>query len=120
MVPKGCSASRLRSFIFSYADAHRDRLGVNFERLPINCPHATTVQYTYQRDGAMRFDDNGGPDPNYEPNSTGGPVADPAYAEPPMKISGDADRYEQKRGVYDDYIQPGDLYRLMSVFGNLK
>ena len=50
---------------------------------------------------------------NYEPNSFGGPVADPAYAEPPLKISGDADRYEQKRGVDDDYIQPGNLFRLM-------
>jgi catalase len=62
----------------------------------------------------MRFDDNGGPDPNYEPNSMGGPTADPAYAEPPLKISGDADRYEQRRGVDDDYVQPGNLYRLMS------
>jgi catalase len=104
----------LQARIFSYADAHRYRLGVNFERLAINCPHATTVQNTYQRDGAMRFDENGGPDPNYEPNSTGGPVADPAFAEPPLRISGDADRYEQKRGVDDDYIQPGNLYRLMS------
>ena len=62
----------------------------------------------------MRFDDNGGPGPNYEPNSFGGPKADPAYNEPPLKISGDADRYEQKRGVDDDYIQPGNLFRLMS------
>ena len=35
--------------------------------------------------------------------------------EPPLKISGDADRYEQKRGVDDDYIQPGNLFRLMSA-----
>ena len=62
----------------------------------------------------MRFDDNSGPDPNYEPNSTGGPTADTAFDEPPLKISGDAARYEQKRGVDDDYIQPGNLYRLMS------
>ncbi|NIO08558.1 MAG: catalase, partial [Deltaproteobacteria bacterium] len=27
--------------------------------------------------------------------------------------SGDADRYDQKRGVDDDYIQPGNLFRLM-------
>jgi len=103
----------LQARIFSYADAHRYRLGVNFERLPINAPHATTVQNTYQRDGAMRFDDNGGPDPNYEPNSLGGPTADTAYAEPPLKISGDADWYDQKRGVDDDYVQPGNLFRLM-------
>jgi len=104
----------LQARIFSYADAHRYRLGVNFERLPANAPKATKVVNTYQRDGAMRFDDNAGPGPNYEPNSFGGPTADPAYNELPLKISGDADRYEQKRGVDDDYIQPGNLYRLMS------
>jgi len=103
----------LQARIFSYADAHRYRLGVNYERLPINSPHATKVANTYQRDGQMRFDDNGGPDPNYEPNTLGGPKADPAYNEPRLKISGDADRYEQKRGVDDDYVQPGNLYRLM-------
>jgi len=116
-VPPGISFSpckMLQARIFSYADAHRYRLGANFERLPINAPKATKVVNTYQRDGAMRFDDNGGPDPNYEPNTMGGPAADPAYAEPPLKISGDADRYEQKRGVDDDYVQPGNLYRLMS------
>lgn len=31
----------------------------------------------------------------------------------PLKISGDADRYEQKRSVDDDYIQPSNLFRLM-------
>ena len=103
----------LQARIFAYADAHRYRLGVNFERLPINAPHATKVVNTYQRDGYMRFDDNGGASPNYEPNSFGGPTEDPAYSEPPLRISGDADRYEQKRGVDDDYVQPGNLYRLM-------
>jgi len=104
----------LQARIFSYADAHRYRLGVNYERLPVNAPHATKVENPYQRDGHMRFDDNGGPGPNYEPNSLGGPTEDHSYNDPPLKISGDADRYEQKRGVDDDYIQPGNLYRLMS------
>ena len=114
-VPPGISFSpckMLQARLFAYADAHRYRLGANFERLPINCPHATKAN-NYQRDGQMRFDDNGGPSPNYEPNSFGGPTADPAYKEPPLKISGDAARYEQKRGVDDDYVQPGNLYRLM-------
>ena len=61
----------------------------------------------------MRFDENGGASPNYEPNSFGGPKASRALAEPPLKISGDAARYEQERGVDDDYIQPGNLYRLL-------
>ncbi len=50
---------------------------------------------------------------SYKPNSFDGSVADPAYAEPPLKISDDAGRYEQKRGVEDDYGQPGMLYCLM-------
>ncbi len=102
----------LQARIFAYADAHRYRLGANYELLPINRPRAAEA-HNYQRDGLMRFDGNAGPAVNYEPNTFGGPVADPAYAEPPLKISGDADRYEQKRGVDDDYIQPGNLFRLM-------
>ncbi len=102
----------LQARIFSYADAHRYRLGVNFERLPINKPH--TEVHNYQRDGHMRFDDNGGASPNYEPNSFNGPIEDHTYDEPPLKISGNADRYEQKRGVDDDYVQPGNLFRLMT------
>ncbi|MCF7857816.1 MAG: catalase [Candidatus Cloacimonetes bacterium] len=105
----------LQARIFSYTDAHRYRLGSNFERLPINAPHATKVQNPYQRDGHMRFDDNGGPGPNYEPNSFGGAKEDHSYDEPPLKLFGDAARYEQKRGVDDDYIQPGNLYRIMSA-----
>ena len=101
----------LQARLFAYPDAHRYRLGANYERLPANAPKVPANNY--QRDGAMRFDDNGGPSANYEPNSFHGPTADPAYREPPLKISGDADRYEQKRGVDDDYIQPGNLYRLM-------
>jgi catalase len=104
----------LQARIFSYADAHRYRLGTNYERLPVNCPHAAKVNNPYQRDGAMRFDENGGAEPNYEPNSFGGPKEAPEYKEPPLKINGDADHYEQKRGVDDDYVQPGNLFRLMS------
>lgn len=104
----------LQARIFSYADAHRYRLGVNYERLPVNAPRASKVQNKYQRDGQMRFDDNGGAGPNYEPNSFDAPVENHDYDEPPLKISGDADRYEQKRGVDEDYIQPGNLFRLMS------
>jgi len=114
-VPPGISFSpckMLQARLFAYPDAHRYRLGVNYERLPANAPRGTT-SFNYQRDGHMRFDDNGGASPNYEPNTFGGPTADPAFREPPLRISGDADRYEQKRGVDDDYIQPGNLYRLL-------
>ena len=98
--------------IFAYGDAHRHRLGVNYESLPVNKPHVPV--HNYHRDGAMRFDANGGGSVNYEPNSYGGPVEDPAYKEPPFHVSGDADRYDHRVGN-DDYSQPGALFRLMSA-----
>src|SRR6516225_10934783 len=62
--------------IFSYADAHRHRLGVNYESLPVNRPCLPVRNY--YRDGAMRFDGNEGAAVNYEPNSFGGPMEDSA------------------------------------------
>jgi catalase len=62
----------------------------------------------------MRFFPNN-PNPNayYEPNSFSGPRQAPEYREPPLKISGDADRYDHRAGN-DDYSQPGALFRLMT------
>ena len=97
--------------IISYADAHRYRLGVNYEALPVNKPQCPV--HSYHRDGAMRFDGNGGGAVNYEPNSLGGPVEDHRFVEPPLAISGDADRYNHREGN-DDYTQPGNLFRLMT------
>jgi len=96
--------------IVSYADAHRYRLGVNYESLPVNMPRAKVK--TYHRDGTMRFDDNGGGSVNYEPNSFGGPAETARFKEPPLPIHGDADRYDHREGN-DDYTQAGNLYRLL-------
>ena len=96
--------------IFSYADAHRYRLGVNYEDLPVNKPKAAV--HNYHKDGSMRFNDNSGGAVNYEPNSFDGPVENPKFKEPPLKIDGDADRYDHREGN-DDYTQAGNLYRLM-------
>jgi len=107
----GHSPDKMLQFrIFSYADAHRHRLGVNYEALPVNRPRCPVN--TYHRDGAMRFDGNGGGSVNYEPNSFGGPVEDARFREPPLAISGDADRYNHRDGN-DDYGQAGALFRLM-------
>lgn len=101
----------LQGRLFAYGDAHRYRLGGNHGLLPVNRPHATTAQ-NYQRDGAMRFDDNGKGSVHYEPNSFGGPKQDPAAAEPALPLRGAADRYDHRAGN-DDYSQAGDLFRLM-------
>ncbi len=104
----------LQGRLFSYADAHRHRLGTHYEALPVNTPKCPVNHY--HKDGAMRFFDNntGNPDAYYEPNSFDGPAEDPSVAEPPLRISGDADRYNHRDGN-DDYKQPGDLFRLMNA-----
>src|SRR6266581_4690866 len=102
----------LQARIFSYADAHRHRVGVNADQIPVNKPRCPV--HTYNVDGAMRLAGNPNPDAYYEPNSFNGPVQDESFREPPLKISGDADRYNHRDGN-DDYRQPGDLFRLMSA-----
>jgi catalase len=100
----------LQARLISYPDAHRYRLGVNYDTLPVN--QAKCPVHTYHRDGAMRFDGNSGAAPNYEPNSFGGPTQDAAYRERPRTISGSVDRHNHRLDS-DYYIQPGNLFRLM-------
>jgi len=112
-VPPGIGHSpdrMLQMRMISYADAQRYRLGVNYQSLPVNKPRCQVDNY--YRDGKMRFDGNGGSAVNYEPNSFGGPVEDPAFKEPPLRISGDMDRYDHRQGN-DDFTQAGNLYRLL-------
>ena len=101
----------LQGRLISYPDAHRYRIGVNYDSLPVNKPQCPVR--TYNRDGAMRFDGNYGSTPNYEPNSFGGPVEDPTYRERPGTISGTVDRHNHRLDA-DYYTQPGNLFRLMS------
>jgi catalase len=100
----------LQARLISYPDAHRYRLGVNFESLPVNAPKCPV--HTYNRDGFMRFDDNGGSGPNYEPNSFGGPVEEHRFVERRYSTTGEVGRYNHREGN-DDYTQAGDLFRLM-------
>ncbi|MEQ8852116.1 catalase [Gimesia sp.] len=100
----------LQARVFSYADAHRHRLGTHYEALPVNEPRCPV--HHYHKDGAMHFKSNGCPvDAYYEPNSFNGPVERPDVAEPPLQISGDADRYDHREGN-DDYSQPRALFQL--------
>lgn len=100
----------LQGRLLSYPDAHRYRLGVNYDTLPVNKPQCPV--HTYNRDGAMRFDGNSGSAVNYEPNSFNGPAEDPAYCERPQTITGSVDRHNHRLDN-DYYSQPGNLFRLM-------
>ena len=103
----------LQARIFAYADAHRYRLGTHYEALPVNSPRCPV--HHYHKDGPMRSAPNNPyPDAYYEPNSFSGPAEDSSYAEPPLRISGDAARYDHREGN-DDYMQPGNLFRLLDA-----
>ncbi|MGG1551590.1 catalase KatA [Paenibacillus ferrarius] len=100
----------LQGRLFAYSDAHRYRVGANHHALPINRPHSEVN--TYQRDGQMRPDSNGGGSVYYEPNSFGGPAESPADKPAPLDVTGQADSVAYDHN--DHYTQAGDLYRLLS------
>ena len=101
----------LQARIFAYADAHRYRIGTHYEALPVNAPKCPVNHY--HKDGNMNFigQKTGNVDAYYEPNSMGGAVEDHAVAEPPLRISGDAARFNHRAGN-DDYAQPRALHNL--------
>ncbi len=99
----------LQGRLFAYADAHRYRVGTNHNALPINQPQSPV--HHYQRDGAMRFDGNGGSAINYEPNSANGPKEDGNAKLGNYEVSGAWGSYAYPDD--DHYTQAGDLFRLL-------
>lgn len=96
---------------FSYPDAHRHRIGVNYKELPVNSAHATTVR-SYSKDGQMRHRNPG--DPVYVPNSKGGPHADSIAAGPQAVWHTDGGIVRQaytRRRDDDDWGQAGTMVR---------
>ncbi|TVL42094.1 catalase KatB [Shewanella algae] len=109
----------LQARLFAYADAQRYRIGANYNQLPVNCPHATQANH-HQRAGAMAgaqcpyhgSQTGGDASANYGPNSQPSGLQDATeFKEPPLRLDGEADRYS--RYGQDDYIQAGNLYRLL-------
>ncbi len=96
--------------LFSYSDAHRARLGVNYRQIPVNRPKSPV--HSYSKDGAMRIDNVS--DPVYAPNSKGGPKADgERYPQVEIwKASGEFVRAAYTlRKDDDDWGQAGTLVR---------
>ena len=95
--------------LFSYPDAHRARLGVNFTQIPVNAPVAPVHAYT--KDGIGRV--HNVTDPVYFPNSKGGPQADAVHNPPPSWYS-DGDMVHTAYELHaedDDWGQAGALVR---------
>ncbi len=100
----------LQGRLLSYPDAHRHRLGPNYEQIPVN--RARCPVHNYQRDGFMRVDENGSDSPNYFPNSFDNTQIDHSYREPAMELdSSRADWYDRNENDDDHFTQPGNLFR---------
>lgn len=106
----------LQARLFAYGDAHRYRLGINGTRLPVNSPKGVPGgARNHGRDGAMRFDGNGGRTRNYEPNSFDGPTQSNESTGLGVTVSGTTGTYIPERHAEDnDFVQAGALYRVMS------
>ena len=112
----------LQARLFNYADAQRYRLGVNHHQIPVNA--ARCPVHSNHRDGQGRVDGNFGATLHYEPNSFGQWQQQPAYKEPPLRITGNGDHWSFRDDDSNYFEQPGKLFRLMTpaqqqtLFGN--
>ena len=103
----------LQARLFNYPDAQRYRLGVNYHQIPVNA--ARCPVHSNPRDGTTRVDGNYGSTLHYEPNSFGQWQEQPQYAEPPLKINGDAAHWNFREDDSDYFSQPRALFNLMNA-----
>lgn len=93
----------------AYHDAQRYRIGVNFEKLPINRPKVPVINNI--RDGKMNFIPH--PGYNYSPNIIQKNCPRPSYNKYPAKPLYDAGFQVQKEASnkeYDDFTQATQFY----------
>lgn len=99
----------LQGRLFSYADAHRYRVGANFHLLEVNrCPF---VVNNFQRDGAMADSSQYKDAPNYYPNSFGDIKPSSAHTSFEEDLdSNHVANFNRDENDDDHYTQPGLLY----------
>ena len=104
----------LQARLFAYGDAQRYRLGINHTQLPVNAPQGVMGgARNYGRDGAMRFDGNGGKAKSY-PNDAGPQPSGEPYSYG-VALQGQTGTFVQPHHAEnDDFVQAGALYRVMS------
>ncbi len=109
----------LQGRLIAYQDAHRYRVGVNYNQLPVNAAKCPVNHY--QRDGAMAGLSPAGGNhhqtsgANYFPNDRdNAPKPATSVAEPAMPVEAGAwlDRFDTDQD--DHYTQAGNLFRIMS------
>lgn len=116
----------LQGRLFSYSDAHRYRLGVNFNDIPVNRPKCPVMNPTF-RDGAYCFTDNYGNLPNYFPNSQDVVKMNrnPKAIEHRQQVQGeiyrydssDDDNYSQATVFWEQVLDKEEQARLVKYMG---
>ncbi|GBP10391.1 Catalase [Eumeta japonica] len=99
---------------FAYRDAQNYRLGVNFNRIPVNCPIQTRV-LTYNRDGNPPVKDNERDTPNYFPNTFNGaiPYVDEKRSVILQIIQDESGNFEQASELYVNELTKDERSRLV-------
>lgn len=107
----------LQSRLFSYADTHRHRLGVNYTQIPVNCPVTGKVFNPHMRDGVMNVNGNLGAAPNYfsAANSVG--VQEFKLQEDQEVWEGAACPFHWK-ATDKEFIQAQNLYKTLARYPN--
>ncbi|WP_218958936.1 catalase [Salinimonas marina] len=114
----GVSPDRmLQARLLAYQDAHRYRIGANYNQIPVNAPRCPV--HNYQRDGAFAgiTPSIAGNGANFYPNNRvdhGAPAEVPDVQEPPLALEHDAwlDIYDNQHE--DNFNQAGELFCLMN------
>ncbi|MDA1073604.1 MAG: catalase [Proteobacteria bacterium] len=101
----------LQARLMAYQDAHRYRVGVNHNQIPVNAPRCPFQ--TYQRDGSMATGQDGRH--NFYPNDQQDlPQPDASVAPPALLLqSAWVQGYSQDKEDY--YSQAGNLFRIMAT-----
>lgn len=105
----------LQARLFAYADAHRYRLGVNYNQLSVNKPQCPV--HNYQRDGQMadfrteeqRQEMSG---INFYPNAESDTLEVSRKIPPALNVSGQNRIYNTENE--DNFSQAGDLFRILN------
>jgi catalase len=102
----------LQARLLAYQDAHRYRVGVNHNQLPVNAPRCPV--HHYQSDGSSTGIQNG--DVNFYPNDQEDlPRPDASLQAPPLPLLEDAWVGVFSQDDEDYFSQAGDLFRLMNA-----
>lgn len=104
----------LQGRLFAYPDAHRYRLGPNFNQIPVNCPYATKAFTPVIRDGPMNVNGNFGSESNYLNSQTNYKFIQPkAQVQQPEMFGGPAIPVHWATTGDIDFVQARGLYEVL-------